>query len=105
MRAYVEPRVVTALLVLPALAWLAGLRGAEAGVNVWTTNGPYGGRITSLAIDPQTPSTLYAGTGGVFKSADGGTTWVNIGLTDTYVLALARSPRSTRCCWIPRSRT
>src|SRR5207253_2905038 len=33
--------------------------------------------VLSVAIDPQTPSTLYAGTsgGGVFKSTDGGGTW------------------------------
>ncbi|MGA8578335.1 MAG: SBBP repeat-containing protein, partial [Bryobacteraceae bacterium] len=36
--------------------------------------------ITSLAIDPQQPLTLYASaspTGGVFKSVDGGATWAN----------------------------
>src|SRR5206468_2262509 len=50
-------------------------------------------RVTSLAIDPQTPSTLYAGTvpdstvagnhGGVFKSTNGGDSWspANTGLT------------------------
>ena len=32
--------------------------------------------IAALAIDPTTPSTLYAGTnGGVFKSTDAGATW------------------------------
>ncbi len=32
--------------------------------------------VTSLAIDPATPTTLYAGTGiGVFKTTDGGATW------------------------------
>src|SRR6266851_199138 len=36
---------------------------------VWASNGPNGGQINALAIDPQTPSTVYAGTngGGVFK--------------------------------------
>jgi hypothetical protein len=40
----------------------------SAGSNVWTSYGPEGGTIYALAIDPQTPSTLYAGTwgGGVF---------------------------------------
>ncbi|MGD0666151.1 MAG: SBBP repeat-containing protein [Bryobacteraceae bacterium] len=36
--------------------------------------------ITSLAIDPQQPLTIYASaspTGGVFKSMDGGATWAN----------------------------
>ena len=32
--------------------------------------------VGALAIDPQDPTTLYAGTlGGVFKSTNGGTTW------------------------------
>src|SRR5262245_30798031 len=32
--------------------------------------------ITALAIDPNVPDTLYAGTdGGVFKSIDGGVSW------------------------------
>ena len=52
--------------------------------------------VHALAIDPATPTTLYAGTdgGGVFKSTDGGGSWsaVNTGLTDTYVHALAIDP-------------
>ena len=42
--------------------------------------------VFALAIDPATPSTLYAGTvDGVFKSTNGGTAWsaVNTGLTNT----------------------
>ena len=40
--------------------------------------------IAALALDPTTPTTLYAGTweGGVFKTTDGGGSWrpVNTGL-------------------------
>jgi hypothetical protein len=48
---------------------------------------------TALAIDPNTPATLYAGTsnGGVFKTFDAGTTWApaNPGLVrQTPILAL-----------------
>ena len=42
--------------------------------------------VLALAIDPATPATLYAGTGGgVFKSTNGGGEWgaVNTGLTAT----------------------
>jgi hypothetical protein len=51
---------------------LLGISQAEsvsAGLNVWTSNGPEGGSINALAIDPVTPTTLYAGTlgGGVFS--------------------------------------
>jgi len=49
--------------------------------------------LKAIAIDPTTPTTLYVGTdgGGVFKSTDGGSTWVpiNSGLTDLKVTALA----------------
>ena len=47
---------------------------ALAGVNRWTTAGPYGGNVLSLAVDPSTSATLYAGTrnSGIFKSVNGG---------------------------------
>ena len=73
-------RICTALVV-SALLSLVGLHRAEAGVNAWTTNGPHNERIVALAIDPQTPTTLYATTrddvfvGIVFKSTDGGESW------------------------------
>ncbi len=44
----------------------------------WTqTNGPYGGTITALYATPE--GTLFAGTseGGIFRSTDGGDTWVS----------------------------
>src|SRR5206468_646889 len=44
--------------------------------------------VETIAIDPQTPTTLYAGTSsyGVFKSTDGGGSWTaaNTGLPATY---------------------
>jgi photosystem II stability/assembly factor-like uncharacterized protein len=69
----------------------------------WTNVGPAGGFVTALAIDPSNSATLYAvtrngGSGspiGVFKSADGGTTWnaINNGLPiNTEVFALAIDP-------------
>ncbi|MBP1685848.1 MAG: hypothetical protein H6Q33_1991, partial [Deltaproteobacteria bacterium] len=49
----------------------------QAGLNVWTSHGPEGGNVRAPAIDPKTPTTLYAGiwAGGVFKSTDSGTNW------------------------------
>ena len=67
----------------------------SAGTNVWTSNGPEGGVIYALVIDPLTPATIYAGaSGGIFKSTNGGGDWsaVNTGLTATYVLSLAIDP-------------
>ena len=53
--------------------------------------------VFALAIDPQTPSTVYAGTdaGGVYKSTNGGATWsaINSGLTTTNVPAVAIDPQ------------
>ncbi|MEJ2567964.1 MAG: hypothetical protein P8Z50_03690, partial [candidate division WOR-3 bacterium] len=44
----------------------------------WITYPLYGGEMTSIAIDPNNPQIVYAGTrdAGVFKTADGGTSWV-----------------------------
>src|SRR6202162_4411892 len=88
-------------VLLPLLAVLPPLRprlagGAFARVDTWTTNGPEGGEVQALAIDPANPATLYAGTagGGVSKSTNGGGSWksVNNGLTSTIVTALAIDP-------------
>jgi len=69
----------------------------ECGPNIWTSIGPAGGyTIYDLAIDPDTPATLYAGTygQGVFKSTNGGGTWdaVNANLSNLNVYALAIDP-------------
>src|SRR3989442_14101261 len=74
----------------------AGVASAQSGT--WISNGPEGGTIHALAIDPQTPSTLYAGTygAGVFQSTDGGANWsaINTGLTKPYIGALALDPQT-----------
>jgi hypothetical protein len=73
------PRLGLAAL-LGALVFLARLHPAEAGINVWTSNGPeVVPSIAALVIDPQTPTTLYASLAawGVFKSTDGGGHWSN----------------------------
>ena len=53
-----------------------------------------GGDILALAIDPVTPTTLYAAmdSGGLFKTTDGGANWSATGLTNISVLALAIDP-------------
>ncbi|MEN1729552.1 MAG: hypothetical protein AAGJ52_14035, partial [Pseudomonadota bacterium] len=58
-----------------------GLLGVSAmltaGVGVWTTNGPHGGRVLDLVISPLSPNNLYlaTGRGGVFRTTNGGGTW------------------------------
>ena len=67
----------------------------------WTpvNNGLTNGVVTSLAINPLQPTTLYAGTngGGVFRSLNGGESWtaVNNGLTSLNVAALAVNPQNS----------
>jgi photosystem II stability/assembly factor-like uncharacterized protein len=66
--------------------------------NVWISHGLEGETIYSLAIDPVTPSTLYAGVygGGVFKTTDGGWNWnaANNGLTSVVIKSLAIDPKT-----------
>lgn len=48
-----------------------------AGTNAWTVDGPEGGQLVSLAVHPQTPSTVFAAArdGGFWRSLDGGESW------------------------------
>jgi photosystem II stability/assembly factor-like uncharacterized protein len=68
--------------------------GGQSWRNVLKTATP----VLALAIDPKTPNTLYASTGGggVFKSTNGGADWsvVNAGLSSTFVPALTIDPQS-----------
>ncbi len=75
------------------------VKPACAGINRWTSLGPDGGTIKTLAIDPQHTRTMYAGTwAGVFKTTDGAVSWMpaSTGLTILPVLVLAIDPQNTR---------
>ena len=65
--------------------------------NSWSNHseGIPGSDVTALAVDPVTPTTVYAGTwesGGVYKSTDCGGTWAAVGPAATSVHALAIDP-------------
>ncbi|MDW8214276.1 MAG: hypothetical protein RMJ55_12020 [Roseiflexaceae bacterium] len=71
-------------MLIGAVAALALLGALAAGfvllrpqpTDAWEFIGPNRTEIWTLAFDPTTPTTLYAGTGdGVYKSEDGGVTW------------------------------
>ena len=84
-------------------------KSTDAG-NTWNalTIGLTDLHVSTLAVDPRTPTTLYAGAtdlcsycldargGGVLKSTDGGATWqtFNAGLTNLHVNALVVNPET-----------
>jgi len=47
------------------------------GIGVWTSGGPYGGRVNFVRLNPDDPSTVYAGTqwAGLFASENEGGSW------------------------------
>jgi len=68
-------------------------KSADAGVSWSPVNS---GNVNALALDTQSPSTLYASIGGsgVFKSTDGGMSWsaVNTGLPETTLFVNTGAP-------------
>ncbi len=75
------------------LVFVGFSHGAYA--DAWSQIGPEGGTVNGVAVDPLTPSTVYAGTnGGVFKSTDGGAHWLLTGLTGVSVGPLAVDPHT-----------
>lgn len=69
---------LTFLLTCLLLSSTPFLLSARAGEPPWVqTNGPEGGMICTIEIDPDHPDILYAGGkgGSVFKSIDAGATW------------------------------
>jgi hypothetical protein len=102
--AFMRIGFATAALLLVAMIVSTGT--TSAATKRWVqTGGPEAGTITALAIDPQNPTTVYAGTsngGGVFKSSNGGASWsaVNTGLTAWRVQALAIDPQSPTTVYV-----
>jgi hypothetical protein len=97
-------RLCIRFVLVLALCLAEGLVGAPFGTQVsraadtggWTELPLYGGYVRCLAVNPLTPSTVYAGTfyTGVFRSTDSGATWtvLNPDATDMNVRALAINP-------------
>src|SRR5215510_3279514 len=84
-----------ASFLIPAFALAAAPPGS------WVSLGPDGvGAILSIAVDPTSSSTIYAGTkgAGIFKSTDGSATFVaaSSGLTNFTITAIAVNPSNPR---------
>jgi len=93
--AVVEPSLASSLAAQPMTHLANQITTASAGINAWTKLEINAGDIRSLAIDPQNPSILYAGTNGngVFKSTNGGHAWFNTALMDADIRVLAINPQ------------
>ncbi|OGC93258.1 MAG: hypothetical protein A2W25_00695 [candidate division Zixibacteria bacterium RBG_16_53_22] len=67
-------------LILAGL-WTAVLyTGVVADDNIWSTNGPEGGRVWTIAIHPDDNQRMLIGTieAGIYKTTDGGANWTRI---------------------------
>ena len=92
-------------LVAGALRTRSPLYKSIDGAANWSNDnyGFTGGSISSMAIDPIKPSTLYVGTqNGVFKSTNGGRTWsaINNGLTNRNAVALVIDPSTPSTLYV-----
>src|SRR5438477_1246775 len=96
-------RRLCAIALVTATACLGDVRTLSAQAEIWRPVGPQGAYVYALAIDPWTPTTLYAalfidgtsGGHGVFKSTNGGSSWspANTGLPQPHPIgSLAVDP-------------
>src|SRR3954467_9136444 len=85
---------------------LGAAAGARADTMLWSSTGPMAG-VDAIAVAPSDSRFIYAGStgtdggNGVFKSADGGRTWmaVNKGITNKRINAVAVDPRDARVAY------
>lgn len=83
--------------------FLLGLTLLHTDYGYSQVSGGLEGSVVALAIDPQTSTTLYAGTGGgVYKSTDRGKQWtaMSTGLADQNVEAIAIDPHTPTILYV-----
>ncbi len=89
--------IVTTLLVLCTANGVSAAEWSFLGPQP-ITNGPYSGRLSSVAASRTTSGLYYAGaaSGGVWRTDDGGTTWIPLtdALPGTIIGALALDPNN-----------
>ena len=78
------------------------IKSTDGGASWVQLNGGFGGvpsAVDSLAVDPVTPSTVYAGTyNGLYKTTDGGASWVFV--TGKYTSSVAIDPLNPATIYI-----
>src|SRR5215813_1950201 len=91
---FIVPRIF--LLSAVVAVSFAPASSIPAGTNTWASSGPSGGQIRALAVDPLTPSTLYAAASGrgLFKSINAGASWfeADAGLPIYRIINIAIDP-------------
>ena len=67
-------------ITLTTLALLLAVSRSGTAASSWTALGPFGGTVSSLAVDPADARVVYATTRseGLFKSTDAGVTWTKL---------------------------
>lgn len=67
--------------------------GATQAQGSWTTGGPPGANVNSLAMAETDPDIIYVGTeSGVYKTVDGGNTWAKTGFAEMRVSVVQVAP-------------
>jgi PKD repeat protein/photosystem II stability/assembly factor-like uncharacterized protein len=99
-------RVVVVDPIVPSTLYAAGggvFKSADGGGS-WTAAGLSGSYVTTVAIDPQTPSVLYAGTltEGVFKSSNAAGSWSasSVGLSNQTVRDFQIDPQTPSTVYV-----
>ena len=75
----------------------------------WRVNGPPGGDVRSLVVDPSNPDRFYLGTldGQIYTSADGGKTWqllYNFNKPKLFVDHIIVDPRDSKMLYVAAHR-
>lgn len=70
-------RTLSALLAVLLVGLGSGANAQTQAVRVWQMTGPFGGDVSSLAVDPRNGDHVIIGThdGQIFQSVDGAATW------------------------------
>jgi photosystem II stability/assembly factor-like uncharacterized protein len=80
----------------------SGLFASRDGGVTWHRRGelPFGAPGTQLAVDPRDPQTVYAQDGFLYRTRDGGRSWVALGEELRFVVEVALDPDDSRVLYV-----